>query len=121
MTYRDLCYKVDEAAGEAVMTQACPHCGDSNWPGHCPDIDISCCKGIDCARCHGTGRVPLPEAEGAWALLEWLENERGLVVTSGYDNGGFWCRIGEGFDCYGGTPRGALFAAAAKMLEQETL
>ena len=40
------------------LTELCPHCGDSNWPGHCPYLLGQCiCGGIDCATCHGTGRV----------------------------------------------------------------
>ena len=117
MTYAELCRKVDAAAGKPVMTQECPHCGDSNWPGHCPDIDRTCCRGIECARCLATGRIPLPEAEGAWALLGWLLGEGARIEQEGAK---FTITMNyRKVTVVDNSPREALFAARAKMLEQE--
>ena len=122
MTYAELCAEVDKRAGMPVMTFATAY--HSACDGKCRNDGY----GEDC---RGTGRIPLSEAEGAWALLEWLrETSEECKVTITLKQRKYpqvTCYIwmidlddtcieaeGEGF-----TEREALFAAAEKMLEQE--
>lgn len=46
----------DQQLVQRVAFTPCQHCGDSNWPGHCPYVQGQCtCGGIDCGSCQGTG------------------------------------------------------------------
>ena len=119
MTYTDLCLNVDARAGKPVMTRECGTCGGDGY-----FFDAAADRRT-CPFCHGTGRVPLPEAEGAWALLEWLDN-RLVCFSAKLPNGYVFCYIHPRTDEQwkriegdGKNRRTALFDAAAKMLEQE--
>ena len=73
----------------------CPHCGDANWPGHCPYIsDCACGKRsgeVDCGKCKGTGRVPrFPE------LREECSQQGGYVWNKRHKNNLLSCYLCHG-------------------------
>lgn len=58
---------------DGLAEMKCRHCGDSNWPGHCPYLDGQCvCAALDCSYCNGTGlryfglSVECPKGTDTW-------------------------------------------------------